>query len=151
MAARNWSGLSDNYRKRLEKAGVTRQEYESGAKLEKARGHGQTPEHPERLKTPEEGKEDKYKRYREKIKRIIREIQDFKRDKWGPPYQGVGPFNEKRSEMAVRKDPETGKARGVKDLNVIHAMVGVAKVSPWIDWHGIVALDDDYETAFYYH
>jgi hypothetical protein len=116
------------------------------------RGHGQTPERPERLKPPVEGKEDKHKRYRDKIKNAIKYIQDFKRDKWGPPYVGVAPYNEKRSEMAVRKDPETGKMRGVKDLQVIKAMVDVTIKSPFdLGWHGIVALEPDYENAFYYH
>jgi hypothetical protein len=115
------------------------------------RGHGQTPERPERLKPPVEGEEDKYKKYREKIKNAVKYIQDFKRDKWAPPYQGVAPWNEKRSEMAVKKDPETGKLRGIKDLQVIKAMVDIAIKDTWLGWHGIVALEPNYETAFYYH
>lgn len=37
---RDWNALSDAYRKRLVGAGVTREQYESGADLRKARGHG---------------------------------------------------------------------------------------------------------------
>jgi hypothetical protein len=151
VAGRNWDGLSPAYRKRLERAGITRRAYESGASLQKARGHESTPERPERAREPEPGKPDKYKKYREKIKNTVKYIQDFKRDKWAPPYQGVAPYNEKRSEMAVKKDPETGKLRGVKDLQVIKAMVDIAKKDSWLGWHGIVALEPDYETAFYYH
>jgi hypothetical protein len=116
------------------------------------RGHAQTPERPERLKTGREAEtEDKYKRYRDKIMNTIEYIQDFKRDKWDWPYQGVAPFDEGRSKMAVRKDPETGKLRGVKDLQIIKAMVDIAKRDAWMDWHGIVALDYEYENAFWYH
>jgi hypothetical protein len=147
VAGRNWDGLSPAYRKRLERAGITKRAYESGVSLEKARGHASTPERPERAeKNPE-----KYRKYRDKKNDAIKYIQDFKRSKWAPPYQGVAPWNEKRSEMAVRKDPETGKLRGVKDLQVIKAMVDIAKKDTWLGWHGIVALEPDYETAFYYH
>jgi hypothetical protein len=145
--ARNWDTLSAAYRKRLERAGITKRQYESGASLEKARGHGQTPEHPERAREPEPGKPDKYKRYRDKIKNAIKYIQEFKESKWGNRPK----WNSKRSEMNVRKDPGTGKPRGTKDLQYIKAMVDIAKRDTWMDWHGIVALDYDYEDAFYYH
>jgi hypothetical protein len=46
MAGRSWDNLSPKYRERLSRAGVTKRQYESGANLSKARGHGQTPEHP---------------------------------------------------------------------------------------------------------
>jgi hypothetical protein len=107
------------------------------------RGHSNTPEKPERaVKSP-----GKYQAYETKKLGIADRIQDFKRSKWGhrPKY------NEERSKMAVRKDPGTGKWRGVKDLNVILAMCGVAIVDTWMDWWAIVALDEDYENAFYYH
>ena len=152
MARGTWESLSGPYRKRLEKAGITRRDYESGASLQRARGHAETPEHPERLPPPPAaGANDKYKRSRDKIKRTIDYIQDFKRSKWAPPYRGVAPYNEKRSEMAVKKDPETGRHRGVKDLQFIKAMVDIAKKDTWLGWHGIVALQPDYTNAFYYH
>ncbi|WP_146051196.1 hypothetical protein [Streptomyces noursei] len=44
--ARNWEKLDDNYQARLEKAGIDRAAYESGASLKSARGHRETPEHP---------------------------------------------------------------------------------------------------------
>jgi hypothetical protein len=114
---------------------------------EESRGHGETPEHPDRLKPPPENGEDKHKRYRNKIKNAIKYIQEFKESKWGNRPK----WNAKRSEMNVRKDPGTGKPRGVKDLQYIKAMVDIAKKDTWLDWHGIVALDYDYEDAFYYH
>jgi hypothetical protein len=140
---RNWDGLSEGYRKRLKNAGVTRRQYESGVSLSKARGHEKTPERPERAnRNP-----GKYQAYEAKKNRIIKEIQDFKRAKWGHRPR----YNEDRSKMAVKKDPGNGKLRGVRELNVISAMAAVAKIDTWMDWHAIVALDDDYETGFYYH
>lgn len=59
MARRSWEALSSAYRRRLERAGITQQMYESGISLARARGHGATPEHPERaFRRP-----DKYGRY----------------------------------------------------------------------------------------
>lgn len=41
---RNWDALTDAYRHRMIRNGITRQDYESGASLTAARGHGLTPE-----------------------------------------------------------------------------------------------------------
>lgn len=46
MPRRGWDNLSASYRARLLHNDVTRQQYESGASLRKARGHIHTPEHP---------------------------------------------------------------------------------------------------------
>lgn len=37
---RNWANLSPTYRKRLERGGITKKAYNSGANLQIARGHG---------------------------------------------------------------------------------------------------------------
>jgi hypothetical protein len=140
---RNWDSLSAGYRKRLQSNGITRRQYESGVSLSKARGHSQTPERPERA-TRNPGK---YQAYEAKKLGIADKIQAFKKAKWGHRPK----WNKDRSLMAVRKDPGNGKWRGVRDLNVIHAMCGVAIVDTWMDWHAIVALDEDYESGFYYH
>lgn len=42
---REWDSLSDTYRKRLERGGITRRDYERGRNLSAARGHYATPEH----------------------------------------------------------------------------------------------------------
>ena len=44
--ARNWQALSPSYRARLERGGVSRSAYESGASVSAARGHARTPERP---------------------------------------------------------------------------------------------------------
>jgi hypothetical protein len=41
---RQWSQLSANYQRRLRAAGVSKEQYESGVSLKKARGHENTPE-----------------------------------------------------------------------------------------------------------
>lgn len=46
---RDWEALSESYRRRLERGGITRSAYESGASLSAARGHAKTPEKPERV------------------------------------------------------------------------------------------------------
>lgn len=46
MARKGWNALSAAYRTRLEKAGITKTDYESGASIRKARGHLHTPERP---------------------------------------------------------------------------------------------------------
>lgn len=39
MARKGWENLSESYRKRLGKAGISKSAYDSGASLQKARGH----------------------------------------------------------------------------------------------------------------
>lgn len=46
MARGTWASLSGPYRQRLERSGIGREAYESGASLSGARGHGATPERP---------------------------------------------------------------------------------------------------------
>src|ERR1700722_16012146 len=67
MAGRkSWESLSPAYRTRLSRGGVTRGQYELGARLANARGHGATPEHPEdAAKNPEKYREYNRKRRRE--------------------------------------------------------------------------------------
>lgn len=43
---KGWDQLSDKYRARLEKNGVSKRDYDSGGGLRSARGHSATPERP---------------------------------------------------------------------------------------------------------
>lgn len=43
---RTWSALSESYRNRLTRSGITESEFSSGASLRAARGHAATPERP---------------------------------------------------------------------------------------------------------
>lgn len=57
-----WAALSDAYRARLTRKGITKRKYERGVSLSEARGHAKTPEHPEDVvRNPE--------RYREYVER----------------------------------------------------------------------------------
>jgi hypothetical protein len=42
---KGWESLSDSYRKRLTRSGISKSEYQSGKSIAKARGHAATPEH----------------------------------------------------------------------------------------------------------
>lgn len=44
MARKGWDALSDNYRRRLQRKGISKSAYESGSSLHKARGHSQAEE-----------------------------------------------------------------------------------------------------------
>jgi hypothetical protein len=45
MARRGWDTLSQGYRDRLQRSGISREGYERGESLSRARGHKETPEH----------------------------------------------------------------------------------------------------------
>lgn len=80
MARRRvWSALSSDYRARLLRKGITQQAYESGVSLKAARGHSQTPEHPEdAIKFP-----NRYQVYRGKLKKLQAEVVKRKELIWG--------------------------------------------------------------------
>lgn len=46
MARKGWNALSAGYKTRLQKAGITKADYEAGGSITKARGHLHTPERP---------------------------------------------------------------------------------------------------------
>ena len=79
MVGRNWGSLSPSYRQRLERGGINRADYESGATLSRARGHATTPERPQEAAKDEE-------RYREYLGRradAVRLIQRAKESMFG--------------------------------------------------------------------
>ncbi len=60
---RNWEALSDSYRARLQRGGITRDAYLRGENLGAARGHGETPERKIDVSTATSEVREKYKRY----------------------------------------------------------------------------------------
>ena len=66
MARKGWDGLSPAYKQWLERAGLTRADYESGESIRKARGHAETPERPK-----DSAKFPKYHAERLKLNRSI--------------------------------------------------------------------------------
>lgn len=76
---RNWGDISSNYRTRLERAGITRESYESGASLSAARGHANTPERPLSAGEPVAPKYQKW--YNERYNSPIKVLTD-EGEKW---------------------------------------------------------------------
>lgn len=111
-----------------------------------ARGHAHTPEKPGLAYKTAGQRNDYYKDYRDRKNKAVDLIFKFKEAKWG--HRPL--WNAARAKKYVSHDPETGKIRGITDLRVIENMVKLA-IADQLDWHDIVALDYDYESAFYYH
>lgn len=154
MARKGWDQLSNNYRDRLTKAGVTREQYNTGGSLEKARGHERTPEHPERA----ESQPDKYRDYLNRANALVNDIQRLKRD----IFQAGGGFNNSRSRASIRKDVN-GRVRPLSALRRIRDALESGKeaaqeirrregkVSSFV-WSDVFPdLEDEDMSALYYH
>lgn len=140
---RNWDALSLAYRNRLLNGGITRAQYEAGASLKRARGHENTPEHPERAPGEE------YRKYRDRRNKLVDQVQELKRQEFGNRVK----WNDSRSRKYVAVDPGTGKPRGIRELKAI-----LKEFKLWIDddrpddWQGLNAISDgEHESALYYH
>lgn len=136
MARSNWDNLSPAYRARLERGGITRQDYLSGGSLSRVRGHAKTPERPERA----EQNPEKYKDYLATRKSLERAVQAKKQGIFGESHK----FRRPRSDKNVTKNPVTGKQVPLADLR----MAANASELQWLQW-----LHDDRERwAFlFYH
>jgi len=106
---RVWSALSQSYQTRLLRNGITQQAYESGASVTAARGHKETPEHPEdAIRNP-----DKYKNYRKRLKALQQEVNRRKEEIWGNRHK----WNDRRAkENVLRGTPPDFKKPGIKAL-----------------------------------
>lgn len=136
MPRSSWESLSPSYRARLERGGITRQDYLSGASLSGARGHKATPERPERAeKNPE-----KYKDYLANRGRLERAVMAKKEGIFGDHHK----FRLNRANKNVKKNPVTGHRVPLADLR----MAADADELQWQQW-----LHDDRERwAFlFYH
>lgn len=105
MARRNWDSLSDSYRSRLERSGISRSDYQSGQSLRAARGHATTPEHPgQGISRPE------FREYYRSEERAERHTQDLQRavnakieDVFSEHHKYRGPA------FSIDDDPPAGK------------------------------------------
>lgn len=95
MVRKSWAALSPAYRNRLQKAGITQAHYDAGASLTAARGHSQTPEHPERA----EKQPTKYHRYLNERNRLVQLVVDRKQRLFGSRPK----YNNSRSGENVKK------------------------------------------------
>jgi len=92
MARRNWDDLSSSYRQRLDRGGITRRAYESGGSLSVARGHGRTPEHPERAS------EERYREYFSNRTQQIERLDSLK-EYWYGGYANWNPEQAHRNTI----------------------------------------------------
>lgn len=84
MARKGWGALSPTYRKRLEKAGIDQTAYDSGASIQGARGHANTPERPSQvINPPFKGGAPQFPNYRAERKRLVDKIVQRKEDMFG--------------------------------------------------------------------
>lgn len=95
MARKGWDALKPGYRERLENAGITKQDYESGGSLTKGRGHEKTPENP-RQYSP-----SKYPKYHGERLKLERELLQRKEQVFGQSTR----WNAARSERNLRDKP----------------------------------------------
>lgn len=95
MARKGWNSLSPAYRDRIEKAGLTRADYEAGTSLSRARGHGQTPERPSSYDP------QKYQKYDAERTRLTRLVEQRKEQVFGDSKR----WDRRRSDRAIREKP----------------------------------------------
>jgi|SRR5215472_10287547 len=138
MARKGWDSLSPSYRQRLERGGITRASYASGASIKAARGHAHTPETPRQA----ERHPSLFPRYQSHRQAIINAIYASKQAKYGssPKWNGT------RARQAIDKDL-TGNQRSVEELRRIAQIILDAE-----DNDIFSALSDEgIEDAGYYH
>lgn len=97
MARKGWTSLSAGYRSRLEKSGVTKRQYEQGASLQSARGHGKTPE------THTAYSPTKYPTYHTNRENLIAQVEARKAELWG----GGARWDAARAAQNLRSYPPT--------------------------------------------
>lgn len=99
MARKGWNALSAGYKSRLQKAGISKQDYEKGHSIQAARGHAATPERP----TQKSGSFPVYQAERD---RLTRRVVDLKQ-----AYFGTKPvFNPRKAVARFKKDPPSMEA-----------------------------------------
>lgn len=120
--ARNWGSLSNDYRKRLQRAGITQGDYEAGSSLANARGHAQTPERPERA----ERNPKKYGNYLQRRASLVNDIIRLKTEK----FYGKEKYLPSSNRKAANNDPY-GKSHSVDRL--IRVKKALADHENWQD------------------
>lgn len=153
---KGWDNLSPAYRRRLEKGGVGRAQYESGAPIRSARGHAKTPESPtEYAKNP-----GRFKEYREKRKDLIQRVVDKK----AAAFQAALRWNERNSEQFVRYGASNSGMKPPSRLKMVEKralfvrppttkqlqQIDAMTVDELIDFQYQVRLDDDWRFLWYH-
>lgn len=100
MARKGWDALSTGYKARLEKAGITKSDYDAGGSIQKARGHATTPERPSQANPTKHG------RYIAERNRLITRLTTNKQmwfgtsPKWNPGLKAK-PFKDNPPSLAA--------------------------------------------------
>lgn len=139
MAARKaWRELSAAYRKRLERKGVTAKNYNTpkGAALRQAaRGHGKTPEHPERARK----QPAKYREYISRRTDDLRQVIARKERLFGDRIK----YRQRGNENSVSKNPQTSEPPRLDYMRRFLRMT--SDEVDLIDWS-----DDEWGFLFYH-
>jgi hypothetical protein len=137
---RDWNALSNAYRSRLTRNGITKAAYESGADLSAARGHANTPEHPEDAIH----NQSKYQKYRANLKRLQNEAWEKKKR----IFEGNHKWHEGRARAWIYGGPQNPKMPGARMLRAFINMPDedVYEKASEAGYH----LDDDWQFLFYH-
>lgn len=109
-----WDELSPGYRARLERSGFTRADFDAGASRQAARGHGKTPERPERAAQ----KPERYRDYVAARAELEERVIERKRQVWGSGDH----WRWDRSEKNVHRNPITRRPPDMTTLRKFLAM-----------------------------
>jgi hypothetical protein len=129
MARKGWDDLSPGYRSRLERGGISRNDYDRGESLGKARGHGATPENP-RSYDP-----TKYQKYHAERTKLERDLEQRKQQLYG----GSARWDAKRSRQNVREYPPSLQrlrwAMNADDEELLDAIREAPGEYAWLGYH----------------
>lgn len=127
MARKGWTALSSGYRARLEKAGISRKDYESGTSIKKARGHENTPERHTVYDKNE------FPQYHAKRQSLADKLLEKKVRIWGDR------ATEERSRAALRRYPPTvaqmKQALAMDDEDLMDAFFESPAEFSWFGYH----------------
>lgn len=121
MARKGWDALKPGYRSRIINAGLTREDYEAGRPLKKARGHEHTPERPKQYSAA------KYPKYAAERQRLTAELQQKKEQYFG----GSRHWDTAKSDKHIREKPPT--------------MAQLRSVLAWTQEEWLDAIREDFE------
>jgi hypothetical protein len=146
MALRRvWETLSEKYRTRLMKGGITKAKYEAGESLKAARGHATTPENArEYQRNP-----GRFKEYRERRKAIIDRVVAKKKE----AFQWTLRWNEENSGNFVRNPPQLKKKYGIEVKRATMAQlrqIDAMTVDEVVQLQYEVRVEDDWRFLWYH-
>lgn len=138
---RNWNALSEGYRTRLERNGISRQDYERGVSVTAARGHAQTPERPQQAARDE----TRFSDYLSRRAAIADRVEAFKRERWGDSPN----YNPERSRRAILNHGVGVQGEKITPRTMANLRAVADALDDYDDLEG--EIPDDIADAFHYH